>query len=397
MKKDPYKLRAVALLVALGFVGGMFVQYQAPGNFVMASHKAEKKPKGQVAGNADAFIGEEAAPKDASSDGPAPSEAAEAEAADQKKREEEARKAEEAQKKADAAERQEPLPPEEITPPTLWRYAAIAAVVDNTLEITGPKGEKRYVYFAPRGVVGEFSGDSIEVRLWTRDDDRLCRSLGGDKRECFYLSVHLSEQLQKGSIKTLPERIEALKVGATVGVVKGVGAQDVKLMRGNIRGLPGYVPLLEGKPAPEWTQDPVAGARSFVGAILLRQSRDDDRAATFFAPTGQVFEVSRLARHTVSLRIGAWRRQGDLVCREIKPEAEQAGARTEDCAHARMADGRVEFAEAGPSWRSFFRTPWPDEEPATGPAVSGPASPTGEVVLGSRGRKTSEGSFTDLR
>jgi len=398
MKKDPYKLRAVALLIAIGFVGGMFFQYHAPGTFVMAAHE-KKKPSRQIAGGELADDGsEEAAPKGASMTGAPPSEAAAAAEAERKRREEEARKAEEAARKAAEAERLKALPPEEVTPPLLRRYAAASAVVDNTLEIAEANGDKRYIYFAPRGVVAEFSGDAIEARLWTRDDDRLCRSLGGDKRECFYFAVHLSEPLQKGAASALPDRIRALKLGAPIGGVDGLGAPNVKLLRGNIRNLPGYVPLLEGKPAPEWTQDPVAAGRSFVGALLLRQRRDEDRVATFFAPNGQLFEVNRLARQTVSLWIGAWRRQGDLVCRDLKPDPEQATAQTEECAHARVAGGRVEFAEAGPSWRSYFRSPWPDEDTeAATPAASEPVSPSGEVVLGSRGRKAQERSFTDLR
>jgi hypothetical protein len=398
MKKDPYKLRAVALLIAIGFVGGMFVQYQAPGTYVLASHKA-KKQKGQAAGNGDAFMGaEEAGPADASKEAPAEA------AADQQKREEEEakkaeadKKAEEAEKNAAEAEKPKLLPPQEVMPATLRGAAALGAVVDNTLEITGPKGEKRFLYFASRGVVAESDGAGLEARLWSRDDDRLCRSLGGDKRECFYLAVRLNDQLRKGALSALPDRISALEEGEPMGSVEGVGAPNVQLLRGNVLGFPGYVPLLEGKPAAEWTRDPVADGRSFVGALLVRQRRDADRAATFFAPNGQVFEASRLARHTVSLWIGAWRRQGDLVCRELKSDTEQA-PRAEECARARITDNRIEFVDAGPSWRSFLRSPWPDDEPDTaGPSAREPASPTGEVVLGARGRKTNAGSFTDLR
>jgi len=395
MKKDPYKLRAVALLIAIGFVGGMFLQYQAPGTFVFAAHKAKKKPKAQMAGAQDAAIEEgskAAAPVGAALDGPPPSEAA----AEEKRRAEEETKKAEAERKAAEAEKAKRLPPEEVTPPLLRRYAALGAVVDNTLEITGANGDKRYLYFAARGVVAEFGAGGIEARLWSRDDDRLCRSLGGDKRECFYLAVRLNDPLRKGRASALPERIRALKEGAPIGAVEGVGAENVQLLRGNVRGLPDYVPLLEGKPGSDWTRDPAGGARSFVGALLLRQRRDEDRAATFFAPNGQVFEVARLARHTVSLWIGAWRRQGDLVCRDLKPD--EQGARAQECAHVRVGDSRIEFPDASPSWRAFFRSPWPDEEPeAAGSAAAEPVSPTSEVVLGARGRKAGEASFTDLR
>jgi hypothetical protein len=383
MKKDPYKLRAVALLIAVGFVGGMFLQYQAPGAFVFASHHVKKKKKG-LAGNADAFMGDEvesagAAPEEAP---PPPA------AADEKPREDQAAK------KAEA-EAPKPLPPEEVTPATLRGAAALGTVIDNTLEITGPNGEKRTLYFASRGVVAESRGDNLDTRLWTRDDDRLCRSLAGGKRECFYVAVRLNEQLQKGGIKELPERIAALKDGDPIGVVEGVGAPNTLLLRGNLLGVPGYVPLLEGKPSAEWTEDPVAGARSFVGGLLVRQRGDTDRAVTFFAPNGTVLEASRLGRHAVSLWFGAWRRQGDLVCREMKSETEET-PRAEQCARPHVTDGRVEFVDAAPSWRSYFRSPWPDDEQAS-PAASDPASSTGEVVLGARGRKTREGSFTDLR
>jgi hypothetical protein len=401
MKKDPRKLRVIALLIALGFVGGMFVQYKAPGTFVFPGHKAEKKNKAAVAqGGRDALDEEgsaEAAPRGAASlDSPPPSTAADAEAAEWKKREEE-------EKQAEKAAEPKPLPPEEVTPEVLRRYAAISAVVDNTLEIAGPNGEKRYVYFAPRGVVAEFGGGRIEARLWTRDDDHLCRGLGADKRECFYFAVRLNDPLRKGSIKTLPDRVDALQVGAVMGAVEGMGAPNVKLLRGNVMKLPGYIPLLEARPGPEWTRDAVEGARSFVGAILLRQRRDEDRAATFFAPNGQVFEVSRVARQTVSVWIGAWRRQGGVVCRELNPEEDgQAGARTEECARVRIADGRVEFAEAGPTRRVFIRLPWADEEPETaGAAASEPSPQTSEVNLapsnGSRKSPAGKGSFTDLR
>ncbi|MBB4197131.1 hypothetical protein CCR94_13930 [Rhodoblastus sphagnicola] len=388
MKEDPYKLRAIGLLIAAGFVGGLFVQYKAPGAFAFANHKPEKK-KGVGGGNEVILQddgSEEAAPKGAALNAPPPSAAAE-----MKRREEMAKKAEE-------AEKQKAPPPEEVTPQILGRFAAISTIVDNTLEITRPDGEKRYLYFAPRGVVGEFGGARIDARLWTREGDQLCRGQGDDKRECFHLSVRLNDDLRKGSIKTLQDRIRGMSDGAPIGAVEGL-AQNARLLRGNIRKLPGYVPLLEGKPGSEWTRDRNASGRSFVGALLLRQRKDEDRAATFFAPNGLLFEVSRATRQAVNLWVGGWRRQGEMICRDLSPEeSARAGGRAEECAHARLADGRVEFAEAAPSRRAYLRAPWADEdpEPAT-PAVVAPAK--GEVKLAPppRAPDAEPSSFTDLR
>ena len=417
MKKGRYKLRVIALLIAAGFVGGLFVQYKAPGTFVFAHHASQKKKKIAVAGDDSDDLtrdGAEIAPQAATG---APAGGAEAEAQQQGEEAERRAEQERQEQERQEAERRNQLAPEDVTPALLRRYAAIEAVVGNTLEIAGPGGEKREIYFAPRGVVADFSGGAIVVRLWASDDDHLCRSLDGDRRECFYLAVHLDEQLQKGAFKTLPARIEALKVGDPIGAVEGMGAPAVKLLRGNVRGLPGYVPLLEGKPGPEWTADPGAGSRSFVGALLLRRRSDDDRAATFFAPNGQVFEVSRLTRETVSLWIGSWRRLGDLVCRQPNPRdmspqdnsqdtgdigrghAPDAGA-AEECAHARAADGRVEFPEAGPTRRAYIRSPWADEDLAGRAAAQLPANAEVNLDPPTRSRapiNASTTSFTDLR
>lgn len=381
MKKDPYKLRAVALLLAVGFVGGMFLQYQAPGTFVFASHEAKKRHGGGPAGNADAFMGaEEAGPAAAAAEAPPPAQAAAA----PKPRDDEAAKKAEAEKAK-----------QELTPATLRGADALGIVVDNTLEFAAPDDENRSLYFASRGIVAESGGKNLEARLWSRDDDRLCRSLGDDKRECFYLVVRLNEQLQKGAPSELPERIAALKEGEPIGSVEGLGA-TAQLLRGNLLEVPGFIPLLEGKPGAEWTQEPdaAAGARSFVGVLLARQRRDADRQVTFFAPNGQVFQASRLARHTVSLWMGDWRRQGDLVCRALKPETEEA-PRAEQCARPRLTDRSVEFVDAGPSWRSFVRVPWPDDEQDAAGAAADPTSAS--VVLGARGRKTGQSSIMDLR
>lgn len=411
MKKDRYKLRVIALLIAAGFVGGLFVQYKAPGTFVFAHHTAQKKKKIAAAGGDSDDLtrdGAEIAPR-AAKDAP-PAAASEAASEAQQQGEDAERRGEQERQEAERqeAERQKQLAPEDVTPALLRRYAAIAAVVGNTLEIAGPGGEKRDIYFAPRGVVADFSGAAIVARLWATDDDHLCRSLDGDRRECFYLAVHLNDQMQQGAFKALPARIDALKVGDPIGAVEGMGAQEVKLLRGNVFGLPGYVPLLEGKPGPEWTADAGGGSRGFVGALLLRHRGDDDRAATFFAPNGQVLEVSRLTRETVSLWIGSWRRLGDLVCRQPTPRdngviakggAPGAGA-AEECAHARVADGRVEFPEAGPTRRAYIRSPWADEDPAGRAAAQ--LSPTAEVNLAPPTRSrapinASATSFTDLR
>jgi len=392
MKQDPYKLRVIALLIGVGFVGGLFVQYKAPGTFAFAKHAPEKKKGAAQADLAFENNGsEEAAPKGANLNAPPPSAAAAAEAAERKRREDMAQKA------AEAEHRNAP-PPQEPTPPTLARFAAISAIVDNTLEVAGPNGERRSVYFAGRGVVGDYGGARIDARLWTREGDRLCRSLGADSRECFTLSVRLNDDLRKGPPKDLPSRIAGLPEGALIGHVEGFGAQEAKLLRGNIRNFPGYVPLLEGKPAAEWTQGTQSqgtesqgpqtqggqsGARGFVGALLLRQRKDEDRAATFFAPNGLLFEASRLARQTVALWVGGWRRKDDWVCRDLSPEeSARAGGRAEECAHARMKGGRVEFAEADPARRSYLRARWPDEEPEQG---------------GAQPAATDQTSFTDLR
>jgi hypothetical protein len=411
MKKDRYKLRVIALLIAVGFVGGLFVQYKAPGTLVFARDTSQRKKIAVAGGDSDELTrdGAEIAPQAATGAPPA----AESEA--QRQREEAERRAEQERREQERreAERRNQLAPEDVTPALLRRYAAIAAVVGNTLEIAGPGGEKRDIYFAPRGVVADFGGGAIVARLWATDDDHLCRSLDGYRRECFYLVVHLNEQMQQGAFKTLPARVDALKVGDPIGAVEGMGAQKVKLLRGNVFGLPGYVPLLEGKPGPEWTADAGAGSRGFVGALLLRHHGDDDRAATFFAPNGQVFEVSRLTRETVSLWIGSWRRLGDLVCRQpttqgasprdngdiAKGAASVAGA-VEECAHARVADGRVEFPEAGPTRRAYIRSPWADEDLAGRAAAQPPANAEVNLAPPTRSRapiNASATSFTDLR
>jgi hypothetical protein len=407
MKKDRYKLRVIALLIAVGFVGGLFVQYKAPGTFVFARHDPGKKKRQVAVSEALSDEGSaEIAPKGASLDGPPPSAAEQAEAAERKRREEAEQRAE-AQRREEA-EKQKRLRPDEITPALLRRYAAIATIIDNTLKIDDPGGETRYVYFAGRGVVADFGGGAIEARLWMRDDDHLCRGLGDDKRECFYLSVRLHDALRNGSVKTLNERIFALPEGAEIGSVEGFGAQKVTLLRGNARHLPGYVPLLEGKPGPEWTRDPALSGGGFVGALLLRHRGDVDRAATFFAPNGQVFEVSRLTRQTVGLWIGAWRRQDDGVCRQLGPldganAADPAtGAPREECAHVKITNGRVEFAEAPPARRAFIREPWADEEPAQADRAAEQLSATSEVNLAPPTRSRApinvrSDSFTDLR
>jgi hypothetical protein len=396
----------MALMIVAGFVGGIFVQYKAPGDYApfQVPHKKKKKaaPMHQVVMDDDGDV--EAAPQGAPLDGPPPSAAEEAAAEEAKKQAEEEEKRAAEEEKRLAEEQAKALAMQEAGPATLRRYAAISAIVDSTMEIIGPNGEKRYIYFAPRGVVAEFDGDKIEARLWTRDDDRLCRSLDDDKRECFSFVVNLDEKLRKKSAKTVQERVRDLTDGSAVGTVEGLGVANVKLLRGNFRKLPGYVPLLEGKPAPEWTRDRTDVARSFVGALLVSRRRDETHAATFFAPNGQLFEVTRPARQTVNLWIGSWRRQGDLVCRDLSPAD---GARPEDhaeeCAHARLADNRVEFTEASPTRRSFLRVPWADEkkEPNSRDASTTASPATGDVKQAPSAARPAakeiQSSFTDLR
>ncbi len=293
----------------------------------------------------------------------------------------------------------EALAAQEVMPATLRGATPLSGPWSTTRWKSPAPKARSATSISPRAASSPNStAPDIEARLWSRDDDRLCRSLGGDKRECFYLAVRLNDQLRKGALSALPERISALEEGEPIGLRRGRGRAERQIAARQRPGTPRLRPAARRQARRRMDAGPGRGRAQ----LCRRPSRcanaaTTDRAATFFAPNGQVFEASRLARHTVSLWIGAWRRQGDLVCRELKSDTEQA-PRAEECARARITDDRVEFVDAGPSWRSFLRSPWPDDEPDTaGPSAREPASPTGEVVLGARGRKTNAGSFTDLR
>jgi len=374
MDQKSRKIRAFGLLLATGFASGLFVQFNAP-RLYSALGAAEPTRGAPAAPEAQVIPSET---ETAAAAPPAPVAAIPNARAD-----------------AQNADRPAAEPrPEDTAPQVLRRYEAVAAVIGNTLEIAGPGGEARHIYFAPRGLVAEFDGRGIEARQWSRDDDHVCRALGAERRECFYLVVTLDASLRGEPAAALDARLHSGATGAVIGTVRGFGEGEVKLLRGDPRGLPGYIPLMDDKPGPDWTRD---AGESFVGALLLRRAEDEDRAATFFAPNGQVFEVTRSTRQAVRLWIGAWRRQGDLICRTLNPTT--AGSAPdpaqEECAHARAAGDRVEFAEAAPARRAWLRWPWPEAG-----AHAGAAAQAAEITLAPTARAGKEAfgaSFTDLR
>ncbi|MBB4197736.1 hypothetical protein CCR94_07880 [Rhodoblastus sphagnicola] len=441
MEQNRRTFRAFGLLLATGFASGLFVQFNAPSLYFAAPHKeapiqrvmADAPPvtapdARQPAAQDESALTSAIVAAPAADPSPAPDEAAgitpsenDTETAEGKPfgqkgeppveqvqdtgAEEKAVQEKAGQEKiveekvaGQKPEDEKTAPPGPPTPALLRRYEAIAAVIGNTLEITRRGGDVRHVYFAPRGLVADFDRRGIEARQWSRDDDHLCRALGADMRECFYLAVELDAPLRKGAAATLDARIRDSAAGTLIGKVRGFGEGEVRLLRGDIRGLPDYVPLMDDKPDREWTDN---GGEGFVGALLLRRAEDANRAAAFFAPNGQVFEVARLTRRSVSLWIGAWRRQGDLVCRTINPTQSRAEGRgqdgaAEECAHARVSGDRIEFAEAAPTRRAYLRWPWPDEDGAR----ANHAAQAAEVNLAPATRSDQgafSGAFTDLR
>ncbi|MCW2318491.1 hypothetical protein M2322_004060 [Rhodoblastus acidophilus] len=385
MDQNRRKFRAFGLLLATGFASGLFVQFNAPGLYFAPAPRIEPATEAPTAMTVS--LAQEEAPI---AGDPAPT----------RQSEEDQAKAAPAEPSTQGAEiagvepaQENPTPDaEEATAPVLRRYDALAAVIGNTLEIVGPDGALRHIYFAPRGLVAEFDAKTIEVRQWSRDDDHLCRTFGADLRECFYLAVELDPALRRGAAAALDARIRDSAVGTAIGTVQGFGDGAVRLRRGDLRGLPDYVPLMDDKPGRDWTG--AAGAEPFVGALLLRGAADEDRAATFFAPNGQLFEVKRLTRRSVSLSIWNWRREGDRVCRSVDaPPGETA----EECAHVRVAGGRIEFAEAAPARRAYLRWPWPGEEDGDGASRAAMAAEINLAPAAGASQGAFKGSITDLR
>ncbi len=388
---DQKKLRVIGLMLTTGFICGLFLQ-----------HKAARAFPPAVAPHADNVALAHASPPPvqaapaaaAAPIAPAPVQTAslttEAKTENTKPATEIARRDDATTPAPETPANPSPLKLtlDELTPEVLRRYAAVSVLVGNTLEIESSTGDKRSLYFAPRGVAGETSGDHMVARLWTRDDDRLCQSLAGDRRECFYVSLRLDESLRDGPIDQLSARVAALPEGAKIGEVSGFGNAKAVLIHGNAVKLPDFVPLLETRPDDAWLKPDSAEDSSFVGTLLLRESSDDDRAVTFFAATGQVFQATRIGRHAVDLRIGAWRRDRDLICRG------QEGVAPE-CSHLRLTEDGVEFPEAANEQRRFIRQPWPDDE--AGKARLGARDRSSAVTLTPALKRRNDDGLADLR
>ncbi len=342
---DPFKLRAMGLLVAAGFIGGLFAQYQAPGHFLPPPRHAKTK-KHQLVAEGDREDDEEgdpvAVPMGGSPNDP------EKQAADEKARaeaEEAARKEAEEQAAAEA-KRQAEL--KRHTPEVQRKYAAIATLLDNTIQVRTPGGGAESYIFAPRGLSAEIEGDRTTVRIWTREDDRLCQQLDAERKECFSFVVRLEKPLQDGPDAELHKRIEAMPVGARIGSVEGIDGTAV-LVRGNVTKFPGYVPLMDPHPNRLGPKE----EEVLPGALLTQARGGEDSAATYFGPAGQLLEVTREKGTKAIARLwrGSWSISGDRMCRDLPP----GGAAAQECSRVKIAGRAFEFPDADPSRRRYQR------------------------------------------
>ena len=244
-------------------------------------------------------------------------------------------------------------------PSTFVKYAAIESVVDNTIQATTALGDVTY-YFSSRGVVAETSGGQTTASIWTREGDRLCMAKEAGGKQCFALAVRVEKQLQDRPADEIVKRIKGMYVGARIGEVDGMGARAM-LARGNVTDFPDYVPLLEREPKRQGsTPEP----QELVGRLLARSRTDEDRAVTYFGPTGRLLEVARenWTQDAVKIAMGTWRLSGDRICSALPSGG---GARqTEECSRFRIVEQTVEFPDADPSRRSYLRSLSPEEERA---------------------------------
>lgn len=241
-------------------------------------------------------------------------------------------------------------------PASLVKYAAIASVLDNTIQTAGVWGATDY-YFSSRGVVAEIIGHQATARIWTREGYRLCAAKDVSSKQCFDLTVHLEKPLQDGPIDQIIKRIKGLAVGSKIGEVDGMGVK-AELVRGNVANFPEYVPLLE--PEPKLLESPVAPG--LVGRLLAHSRAAEDQAVTYFAPTGVLLIVERAnwTRDIVKISMGKWRLSGDRMCRDLPlGGGEQL---TEECSRVRVVDWTVEFPDADASRRNYVRKLSSEEE-----------------------------------
>jgi hypothetical protein len=342
---DPFKLRAMGLLVGAGFVFGLFAQYQVPGKFLPPpAHGKDKKH--QLVAEGDREDDDEgdpvAVPMGGSPKDPSAQAAAEAEA--KARAEEEAKEA--AEKAAAEAKRQAEL--KKHTPEIQSKYAAIAAVMNNSIRVKTQDGVLIY-YFSSRGLSAEIDGDNSTVRIWKREDDKLCQQLDADRKECFTLTVRLDKAMQDGPADQIVGRIAGLAKGSRVGVVEGLPG-GAELLSGNIAKFPDYVPLLD--PNPNQTKKL---AETLPGALLTRSHADEPTTATYFGPGGQVLDVTRAEGTNEIVRMwrGKWRMAGDRACRDLPPEGD--GRSAQECSRVKIAGRSFEFPDAAASRRGYMR------------------------------------------
>ncbi len=370
---DPYKLRAMGLLIAAGFVGGLYLQYKTPGQFMPAARHAKKHKKHLAAAGAQASDDDEA-PEDnqaggasgggadagasASTDaGPAAGAGAGAGAGAS------GDAGAEGGSSANASATTFASP---TTQADFDGSAAISLVVGNTIQLA-PKSRIGSYYFSRRGVAGEISGDRAVARIWKLDGDRLCEPLDAKRQQCLSLKVRLETALRQGAPEGLLARIEKLPDGARIGSVDGPDFSSADLIHGNTRRFPDFVPLLESPPKDTGALIDHPGAASaapgLVGAILAQTRQDADRAVTLFAPWGRLFEVSRTeeSRNEVRLWWGAWRRDGQNLCRELPTDPDRDGPNAknrQECSRYRIVDQSVMFLDAPNGRRDYWRMFW---------------------------------------
>jgi hypothetical protein len=418
-------LRAIALLVAAGFAGGLLLQWKAPGEWTApVAHKPPPKKK-LVAQQQDDDDEDDGEAQAVPIGGPGGGEGGPRSGVKKLAPDEMERKMAEAERKAamDAAVASNKASAEK-TPSTLGKFAAIAAVLDNSIKVTDQIGHTSLLYFSSRGMVVDLDGETAVGRIWKREDDRLCQTEDPNNKKCFTLTVKLDSRLQEGPAAQLQNRLDSLPIGAKIGTVDGLGGSKATLVRGNVGKIPDYLPLLDAMPGDplmlsEKPNDKNAEP-SFIGSLLVQSRRDEDRAVTFFAPWGHLVEATREAdtREIVHYWFGGWRRVEDLVCRDLKVSdarrVDQSVA-AQECAHPRATKRVVDFPEAPPGRRNYQRQLWPGESieeaetpppaaPAPAPiaakaepARSAPTPQAGGPSPASPGEKPRPSAFMDLR